>query len=73
MKKIILATLAAATVMTPVVAQAATVPVETSRNALQMQDQASFQRGEGRLHGRRLREMDELIAGLKATPGMSEG
>jgi opacity protein-like surface antigen len=48
MKKIILATLAAATVMTPVVAQAATVPVETSRNALQMQDQASFQRGEGR-------------------------
>lgn len=48
MKKIILATLAAATVMTPVVAQAAAVPVQTSRNALQVQDQAGFQRGEGR-------------------------
>ena len=48
MKKIILATLAAATVMTPVVAQAAAVPVQTSRNALQLQDEAGFQRGEGR-------------------------
>lgn len=48
MKKIILATLAAATVMTPVVTQAATLPVDTGRNALQLQDEASFQRGEGR-------------------------
>jgi Nickel/cobalt transporter regulator len=48
MKKIILATLAAATVLTPIVAQAATVAPLSARVSLQNNDDASFQRGEGR-------------------------
>ena len=47
MKKIILATLAAATVMTPVISQAATIPVETSRTSAKFEDNTSFQRGDG--------------------------
>ena len=54
MKKIILATLAAATVMTPVISQAATIPVEISRTSAKFEDQTSFQRGDGsRGEGRR--------------------
>jgi hypothetical protein len=47
MKKIILATLAAATVLTPVALQAANVTQQTSRTSIQ-NDNASFQRDEGR-------------------------
>jgi Nickel/cobalt transporter regulator len=47
MKNIILATLAAATVLTPIAAQAATTAPATARTAFSNND-ASFQRGEGR-------------------------
>lgn len=48
MKKIILATLAAATVLTPVVSQAANVAPQTARVSIQNDNEASFQRGEDR-------------------------
>jgi Nickel/cobalt transporter regulator len=48
MRKIILATLVAATVMTPVVAQAANVAPISARSSIQNNDGASFHRGEGR-------------------------
>jgi hypothetical protein len=48
MKRIILATLVAATVLTPVVAQAAAVAPLNSRVSIQSNDEASFQRGEDR-------------------------
>lgn len=48
MKKLILATLVAATVLTPIASQAATVAPQISRTSIQNDDEASFQRGEGR-------------------------
>jgi Nickel/cobalt transporter regulator len=48
MKKIILATLAAATVLTPIASQAATVAPQNERSTLSDNHSTSFQRGEGR-------------------------
>lgn len=48
MRKIILATLVAATVLTPLVAQAADVAPTNATSSIQHKDNAGFQRGEGR-------------------------
>lgn len=48
MKKIILATLVAATMLTPVASQAANIAPPSARASIQTDNEASFQRGEGR-------------------------
>lgn len=67
MKKIILITLATATVLTPVASQAANVAPQDTRRSIETADDSAFQRGEGRRgegrgdQNRRGREGDQRI------------